>query len=269
MSSLTSFVVIYHEEEVLERCLESVASISDEIIVIHDGPCQDRSLDIARKYTDNVIVAERTGFGEFHRVKAMSLASSEWILQLDADEFLSEEAQKKIPELIKDPKIDGYKLLWKLWDGAKYISNETPHKSVLFRKSKMYYISFPGTEMSSYGKVKSTQLHLEHRPTYNNYTLKVFYSKWIKWIKIHASFMGKSNIEHFNADTATLSAVKEKMTKHIKYSGVFFSPAWFAMSTFKALFKHKYYRNVSGWKVSFLQGLYAFYLCLFIARENK
>ena len=218
-------------------------------------------MEIARRYTDKVIEAPRRGMCELHRVDAIRSVDTEWVLQIDADEYLSDDAIQKIPSLLNCEDVDGYRFLWKLWNGADYFTSSSPHKSVLFRKSKMYYIVFPHTEMNSIGTVRTLDLVLEHKPTYNNYTFSSFSSKWRRWINVHAEFIFKDNYDHFNAGKDALGLDRRRM-KHIKYANPVLAPLWFAASVFKALFKHKYFRNRHSIKVALLQGLYAFFLCL-------
>lgn len=45
--SISACLVVRNEEAVIERCLESLAGVVDEIVLVHDGECEDRTLEIA------------------------------------------------------------------------------------------------------------------------------------------------------------------------------------------------------------------------------
>lgn len=84
---ISTCIVLRNEEKVIERCLQSVKLISAEIIVVHDGPCTDNSLVIAKKYQAKIFQEKYIGEAEFHRPLTYTKAQGDWILQIDADEF--------------------------------------------------------------------------------------------------------------------------------------------------------------------------------------
>ena len=58
---VSACIVIRNEEAVLDRCLRSLEGIVHEIIVVNDGPCRDRSLEIAASYGARVITEAFVG----------------------------------------------------------------------------------------------------------------------------------------------------------------------------------------------------------------
>lgn len=81
-------LIVRNEEKLLPRCLESVASEADEIIVLDTGST-DRTPEIARSFA-KVTYFEAPWTDDFAAARntALSHARSPWILMLDADEFL-------------------------------------------------------------------------------------------------------------------------------------------------------------------------------------
>jgi glycosyltransferase involved in cell wall biosynthesis len=49
--AITAVVAVHNEEAFVRPCLASLAALADEILVAHDGPCRDRSVEIAREFT--------------------------------------------------------------------------------------------------------------------------------------------------------------------------------------------------------------------------
>ena len=43
-NTISACLVVHNEEKLIGRCLESIKNLVDEIIVVHDGPCQDKTL---------------------------------------------------------------------------------------------------------------------------------------------------------------------------------------------------------------------------------
>jgi len=103
---LSVFVITLNEEHNLERCLQSV-HWADEIVVVDSGST-DATLEIARRFTDRVIVRPFRGFGE-QKAAALAETSGDWVLNLDADEAVSEELASQIQKLLNgSPKACGY-----------------------------------------------------------------------------------------------------------------------------------------------------------------
>jgi len=100
---LSVVVIALNEEENLRRCLESV-SFADEIVVV-DAGSEDRTCDIAREFTDKVYERSMRGFGA-QKQFAVEQASSDWILSVDADEWLSDTLQKSIQQMLARPESE-------------------------------------------------------------------------------------------------------------------------------------------------------------------
>lgn len=187
---LSACLVIRNEEKLLERCLKSIIDVADEIVVVHDGECSDSSLDIAKKYNAKVFVKDFVGEAEYHRPFSYDQAAGEWILQIDADEFLSEKAKQEIPKLIRSTSCDGYSLAWPYFDGKKYIQKgpfARVLKPCLFRKSMMYMLGISHEYPRTNGKLrKRADIQLEHKPLYDNYTHVEFHKKWKRWAMLQA-----------------------------------------------------------------------------------
>jgi glycosyltransferase involved in cell wall biosynthesis len=99
---VSGVVICFNEESTIERCLRSLAWC-DEIIVV-DSHSTDRTREIARKYTPKVIEQEFLGHVE-QKNFALDQASHDWVVSLDADEALSDELQREIPDAL--PSADG------------------------------------------------------------------------------------------------------------------------------------------------------------------
>ena len=185
-NTITACLVIHNEETVIRRCLESMKGIVDEILVVHDGPCEDRSLEICREYGCTIQVRRHIGIGEAHRPWLIEMASSEWILQIDPDEYLCTKAQSSLRELVQSKRADCYAFIWPIWNGTRYTTKRWPYKKVLYRKHAAQYLGFPHEEVRVTGKIEYSTLRLEHKPNYNNFSIATFRTKWNRWIDVHA-----------------------------------------------------------------------------------
>jgi glycosyltransferase involved in cell wall biosynthesis len=184
--SISACLVVFHEEGLIEECLKSLKGSVQEILVVHDGPCQDKTLDIAQAYGAKTFERPHAGICEAHRVFVFSKAACDWILMIDADERLTPEIKDALPELTSQKHLGGYRFIWPLWDGKKAITDRWPYKEFLFRKSSLRYLGFAHEPLQSSQPIENVPLKIDHRPTYNNYSWKTFRTKWLRWARIHA-----------------------------------------------------------------------------------
>ena len=108
MIKLSIVVITYNEEKNLERCLNSVLDVADEIIIA-DSSSTDNTVSIAKHFNARVIDHPFAGYGE-QKNFATAQASNDWILSLDADEALTPELRKSILEIKKGPKHAVYEM---------------------------------------------------------------------------------------------------------------------------------------------------------------
>ncbi len=88
MHRVSVVMIVKNEEAVLARCLDSVKD-ADEIIICDTGS-EDGTLDVARRYTDKIFTdyAWEDHFAKA-RNHALAKATGDWILSIDADEYLT------------------------------------------------------------------------------------------------------------------------------------------------------------------------------------
>lgn len=107
--NLSVFIIAKNEEARIATAINSIKSLASEIIVVDSGS------------TDNtVMLAQNLGaivvFNEWHgyvaqKIFAENLCANKWVLNLDADEELSQELILEIKELLKtEPEIKAYNL---------------------------------------------------------------------------------------------------------------------------------------------------------------
>jgi glycosyltransferase involved in cell wall biosynthesis len=200
--SISACLVVRNEEAMIERCLGSLADIVDEIVLVHDGECEDKTLEIAERYGCRVFVRPLVGHSEASTVFAYEQARSEWILGIDADEFLSPALRERMRELACDKEINGYDLFWPSWDGERYITRSGPYKLAFFRRQSAHLLGMIHAAERVDPPVVKTDLQLEHRPAYNNFRLSTVLTKWKRWAKINAAelLMPFEEIPKFNWD---------------------------------------------------------------------
>ncbi len=99
MKKLSLVLATYNEEKNIAACLESAKDLADEMIVV-DGSSTDKTVEIARSHGAKVIVTDNPPIFHINKQKALDAARNEWVLQLDADERVSERLAKEIEKVI-------------------------------------------------------------------------------------------------------------------------------------------------------------------------
>lgn len=109
MARLSVMVLTKNEERNIVDCLESVRW-ADEIVVIDSGSA-DRTVELARRYTNNVFDVAWQGYGATRNL-ALKKATGDWVLWLDADERVMPELGEEIRRIMAaDPHdIAGYRV---------------------------------------------------------------------------------------------------------------------------------------------------------------
>jgi glycosyltransferase involved in cell wall biosynthesis len=264
--SISACLVLRNEETVVERCLASLVDVVDEVVLVHDGECQDRTLEIARRYGCRVYVRPLVGHAEASTVFAYEQARGEWILSIDADEYLSEPLRSRLRGLASDEDVNGYELLWRMWDGERYITENGPYKLALFRRSKVHLLGMiHGIERVD-EPICRLELQLEHRPRYNNLALATVLTKWRRWARINARefLMSYADIPRFNWDGPTDWPARRRVLNRL--SPLLFVP--YAPAVFLVNLARE--RSVYGWRenlrMSLGQAIYAAMVQFYVAR---
>jgi len=103
---VTACVITFNEEKNIKGCLESVVW-ADEIVVV-DSFSTDKTVEICKIYTNRVFERPWSGFLD-QKNFAISQASNDWILSIDADERVSQPLRDEIIEELKGNKdVVGY-----------------------------------------------------------------------------------------------------------------------------------------------------------------
>lgn len=98
MITISLCMIVKNEEKILRRCLDSVADLVDEIIIVDTGS-DDETKRIAAGYTEQIYDFEWTDDFSAARNYAFSRASKEYIYSADADEVLDEENRRRFRRL--------------------------------------------------------------------------------------------------------------------------------------------------------------------------
>jgi glycosyltransferase involved in cell wall biosynthesis len=108
VAKLSLTMIVKNEENRLSKCLDSVKEIVDEIILVDTGST-DKTKIIAESYGAKVFDFKwNSNFSEA-RNYALSKSTGDWILYLDADEYLARDSSDELLSIIRNKKLLGIK----------------------------------------------------------------------------------------------------------------------------------------------------------------
>jgi len=107
MATLSIIIAAKNEARNISDCVQS-ASFADEVIVLDSGST-DGTQELAQAAGAKVVSTDWPGYGP-QQSRGIGLATSDWVLSLDADERISPALQAEVQEAIHSGRADGYRL---------------------------------------------------------------------------------------------------------------------------------------------------------------
>jgi len=100
-------MIVKNEEFFLENCLNAIKDLVDEIVIVDTGST-DKTIDIAKKFTDNIFSFTWADNFADARNESLNHATKDWVLVLDADEIIAKRDFDAIKSLTKKDGIVGF-----------------------------------------------------------------------------------------------------------------------------------------------------------------
>ncbi|MCD4751211.1 MAG: glycosyltransferase family 2 protein [Thermoanaerobaculales bacterium] len=188
---LSLCVITLNEEANLKRCLRSVKGLADEIVVV-DSMSTDRTRDIAASAGARVVEQEFLGHVKQKQL-ALDLATGDWVLSLDADEWLDQDLRSSIAAALSEgapEDVAGFELNRQVFYLGRWIhhSGWAPEwKLRLVRRVRAKWTGYdPHDRLEVEGRTARLDGRLRHHPhddladhlsTINRYT-DIIVSHW-------------------------------------------------------------------------------------------
>lgn len=242
--SLTCTLAVHNEEQNIERCLKSVYTFVDEIVLV-DGESTDHTVELAKKLDTKkkLKVISTPNKQNFHIMKQMAndAATSEWIFQIDADEAVSKDLAAEIQQIVEtnSSEFDGYWIprlnyfLGKpLRKGGQY-----PDKTLRLYRAKKGRL--PCKSVHEQAEVKGEVSELTSDLLHYPYpTFSMYLEKWYRYALLEAQQ------DHADGIRPNMSTALEYFVTKPLY--------WF----FKTYIRHRgYVDGFSGFVFSYFSGL--------------
>lgn len=214
---LSVCIITYNEEHYISKLIDNIESLADEILII-DSQSSDNTVKIIKNHPSkkiHLIETERTPMFIANKQKAIEQAKFDWILQLDADELLTEELKNEMRQILEDPQYDGYQIPRKNFFLTGYLMKGGVYPDYvvrLYKKDKAHFVLKDIHENviidGTTGTMNHDLLH-DSDPTFYKYL-----SRWIKYTEYEAERLYKKG-EQLNF-----------------FSYVFIKPIWWFLKTY-------------------------------------
>lgn len=235
---ISGLIITYNEEKNIREVLECF-DFCDEIIVV-DSYSKDKTIDIARSFSNVTIVQNKFEDYTKQRNLALDLANNDWVFFLDGDERISEKGKQEIIETVNNPNAcDAYYIYRIFFLGQQKIrfsGTQNDKNFRLFRKSKAHYDDLKKVHETllvngKTGFLENKLLHYSFE-NYDSFKVKMIYYGQLKGLE--------------------LSQKGKKYSFFTKWSKTIFK----FIKTY--ILKLGILDGINGLKISYLQSLYVY-----------
>ncbi len=159
---ISAAIITLNEERNIADVINSVKRVCDEIIVV-DSLSSDKTVEIATSMGAKVISQKFLGDGK-QKALCEEYATNDWVLSIDADERLEDEAVEAILTLdLEGAAFDAFSLRRKSFIGTKYVRQWYPDRVVrLYNKSKCGYNDSSSHAAVNASHVKQLDIDMLH-----------------------------------------------------------------------------------------------------------
>lgn len=169
MEKISVVLAVFNEQDNLRDCLESVKDVAWEF-VIADGGSTDKTLNIVREFGARIIKTKNLLNFHINKNTAIDAALGDWILQLDADEVVTDKLKEEIRKAVKDNKYDGYWIPRKNFFLTRFLTKGGQYPDYTLRLYRKGKGRLPGKDVheqaivvGKVGYLKNDLLHLRDK----------------------------------------------------------------------------------------------------------
>ncbi len=144
---ISVFIITKDEEDRIGKAIKSVINFVDEVLIIDSGST-DKTVQIAKELGANVVFNNWQGYGP-QKIFGENRCKNDWILNIDADERVSQELINEINDIFTNEipnKYIGYKI--KILN--QFFNEDKPKKlAYYYNQLRLYNRNFAGFKNST------------------------------------------------------------------------------------------------------------------------
>jgi (heptosyl)LPS beta-1,4-glucosyltransferase len=236
---ISCFLIVRDEADRIETSLKPLAGWVDQLIVLDSGST-DGTVEIAEKYADRVYQTDWPGFGP-QRNRALAYCEHNWVMNIDADEVVTDALKTEIDSVMSDPDLHVTML-------------EIPWHTYLFGKPLKH-----GRYSSPQGKIfLKAGANFKHRSVHESLEMPVKTIKILKTPLLHHSWRDYYHAQEKHLKYAVLGA-QEKRKKGKKASLSFAVLRFFVDFLQQYIFRLGILDGKRGFLMAIMLGQYAFH----------
>lgn len=253
--SLSVAIATHNEEDNISRCIESVYNWVDEIVIV-DGESSDKTIEVLKSIDKekkiHIFREKNPPMFHINKQKAIERCKRDWILQLDADEVVSDELKEEMENVILTTKgrRNPDKISRFARNDNQYVAYWIPRLNYFLGKPLLKGGQYPDMTIRLYkngvahfpckdvheqvdikghvGKLQKDLLHFPY-PTFKSYL-----DKLVRYSKLEAAIWKEQGI-------------KPSLVNSVKYMIIL--PIWWFLKTY---FRHRgYVDGIPGLVFSF------------------
>ena len=172
MKNLSICMIVKNEENVIDRCLSSASKIADEIIVVDTGS-SDKTIEIARKFTNHIYSFNWCDDFSAARNFAFEKATGEYLMWIDADDVISKTDIKKILKLKENLTADTYMLKYQIaFDENGKPTFEYFRERIVKNTVQAKFKGFVHEAITPFGQIVYEDIAIQHRKPKDNHDKK-------------------------------------------------------------------------------------------------
>ncbi len=190
---LSLCLATFNEEAFIHYSLDSAYDLVDQVIIV-DGGSTDKTVQIARSFGKKVKIIHTDNPPMFHinKQKAIEAAEGEWILQLDADEQLSDKLKEEIKSVIAAPKQAAYWLPRKNFFLTRFLEKGGQYPDYTIRLYKNGVAHFPCKRVHEQVAVEEEVGYLENPLLhYADSDFSRYLARWNRYTSMDANLLFK------------------------------------------------------------------------------
>lgn len=163
-------MIVRDEEDVIERCLNCVHDLVDEIIIVDTGS-KDSTKEIVSKFTDKIYDFEWIDDFSAARNYSFSKATMEYIFYVDADDIMYDEDREKFKALKEslDPSIDSVTMTYNIaFDDSNNPTFSYKRHRLVKREKNFKWVGECHNVLSVSGKTIHSDIGIAHKKLHSS-----------------------------------------------------------------------------------------------------
>jgi len=194
MPTLSVIIPTFNEANYIKDALQSVL-FADEIIVV-DSFSTDETKKIAEPFVTKILERQFDNFSD-QKNYAISHATCDWILFLDADERVTHSLEAEIKSVLVQPKHDGYKINFPHFFMTRFLYFQSNDVLRLVKRDGAIFTGLVHEKLhcqGSIGKLKQKMIHYTYKGLNHYITKKEKYA----WFQAEQRFEKKKKTTYFH-----------------------------------------------------------------------